>query len=109
MKSKVQEGIFLYNHNVSPYDGGVYHQAPLLLTLFSLLPSYSSYPIYTHLLYITVDVLCASALMNIAESGEAGSSKLFTSPRREKRSSFAIGASWEAPSFLRSMKLTYIM
>ena len=23
----VQEGLFLYTHNVSPYDGGVFHQA----------------------------------------------------------------------------------
>jgi phosphatidylinositol glycan class U len=94
IKSAVQEGLFLYTHNVSPYDGGVYHQAPLLLPLFSLLPSYSSHPIFTHLLYIIVDILSANALMKIAESGEAGSSKLFTSPRREKRwSSVAIGAS----------------
>jgi phosphatidylinositol glycan class U len=24
--SPVQEGLFLYTHNVSPYDGGVFHQ-----------------------------------------------------------------------------------
>lgn len=23
---RLQEGLFLYTHNVSPYDGGVYHQ-----------------------------------------------------------------------------------
>ena len=74
--------MFLYDHNVSPYDGGVYHQAPLLLPLFSLLPSFS---IFTYLLYTAVDLLSASALVKIADSGEAGSSKLFTSPRREKR------------------------
>lgn len=81
----VQEGLFLYNHNVSPYDGGVYHQAPLFLPLFSLLPSSSTFPIFTYLLYIAVDLLSASALIKIADSGEAGSSALFTSPRREKR------------------------
>lgn len=89
----VQEGLFLYNHNVSPYDGGVYHQAPLLLPLFSLLPSSAIHPAFTYLLYILVDLLSAIALMNIAESGEAVSSKLFTSPRKDKRwSSFAIAA-----------------
>jgi phosphatidylinositol glycan class U len=89
----VQEGLFLYNHNVSPYDGGVYHQAPFLLTLFSLLPSATTYPIVTNLLYIAVDLLSANALMNIADSGEAGSSRLFTSPRKDKRwSSYAIAA-----------------
>jgi phosphatidylinositol glycan class U len=78
---------------VSPYDGGVFHQAPLLLTLFSLLPNSSTYPIFTYLLYTFVDLLSANALMKIAESGEAGSSKLFTSPRKDKRwNDFAIAA-----------------
>lgn len=81
----MQEGLFLYNHNVSPYDGGVYHQAPLFLPLFSLLPSSLSFPIFTYLLYIGVDLLSANALLKIADSGEAVSSALFTSPRREKR------------------------
>ncbi|AEO69955.1 uncharacterized protein THITE_2081127 [Thermothielavioides terrestris NRRL 8126] len=88
-----RQGLFLYNRNVSPYDGGVYHQAPLFLPLFSLLPSFSSFPIFTYLLYIVVDLLSASALWRIADSGEAGSSALFTSPRREKRwSGFGIAA-----------------
>ena len=83
----MQEGLFLYNHNVSPYDGGVYHQAPLLLPLFSLLPDVKSWPIFTALLYIAVDLLSADALSKIAESGEAGQSRLFTSPRKSKRNS----------------------
>jgi GPI-anchor transamidase subunit U len=81
----VQEGLFLYNHNVSPYDGGVYHQAPLLLPLFSLFPDTAVYPIFTCILYTLVDLLSANALYHIAESGEASSSRLFKSPRREKR------------------------
>lgn len=81
----VQEGLFLFNHNVSPYDGGVYHQAPLLLPLFSLLPSFASWPVFTYLLYIAVDLLSAGALITIAGSGEAGTSALFTSPRKDKR------------------------
>ncbi|KAK0745781.1 GPI transamidase subunit PIG-U [Schizothecium vesticola] len=90
---RLQEGLFLYNHNVSPYDGGVYHQAPLFLPLFSLLPSFASWPIFTYLLYIAVDLLGAAALGKIADSGEAGSSALFQSPRREKRwSGFVIAA-----------------
>jgi len=89
----VQEGLFLYNHNVSPYDGGVYFQSPLLLPLFSILPDSTTYPIFTYLLYTVVDLLSANALMNIAQSGEAGSSKYFSSPRRERRwSNIAIGA-----------------
>lgn len=81
----MQEGLFLYNHNVSPYDGGVFHQAPLLLPLFSLLPNPLAYPIFTYLLYTAADIISAHALFRIAESGEAGSSRLFASPRREKR------------------------
>ena len=81
----VQEGLFLYNHNVSPYDGGVFHQAPLLLPFFSLLPNYATWPVFTNLLYILVDLLSAVSLMRIADSGEAVSSKLFTSPRKDKR------------------------
>lgn len=89
----VQEGLFLYSHNVSPYDGGVFHQAPLLLPLFTLLPDSSQYPFFTNLLYIAIDLLSANALMRIAESGESGSSKLFTSPRKDKKwSSIAIAA-----------------
>ncbi len=75
---------------MSPYDGGVYHQAPLFLPLFSLLPTL---PIFTYLLYIAVDLLSADALLKIADSGEAGSSALFKSPRRDKRwSGFIVAA-----------------
>ncbi|KAI0545514.1 GPI transamidase component-like protein [Xylaria curta] len=82
---RLQEGLFLYNHNVSPYDGGVYHQAPLLLPLLSLLPDPSTYPFFTHLLYVLVDIASAEALYRIAESGEAAASKLFTSARKDRR------------------------
>ncbi|KAK0630192.1 GPI transamidase subunit PIG-U [Bombardia bombarda] len=82
---RLQEGLFLYNHNVSPYDGGVYHQAPLFLPLFSLLPDFSTLPVFTYLLYIAIDLLSANALLKIADAGEAGSSALFTSLRRDKR------------------------
>lgn len=81
----MQEGLYLYNHNVSPYHGGVFHQAPLLLPFFSLLPDFSTLPLFTHLLYIAVDILSAEALAIIADSGEAGASRLFKSPRREKK------------------------
>lgn len=85
LRIAVQEGLYLYNHNVSPYQGGVFHQAPLLLPLFSLLPDFFSLPILTHLLYIAVDIISANALATIADSGEAGASRLFKSPRRDKR------------------------
>ncbi|KAH0437960.1 GPI transamidase subunit PIG-U [Colletotrichum camelliae] len=90
---RLQEGLFLYNHNVSPYDGGVYHQAPLFLPLFSLLPDPKAFPIFTYILYILFDILSADALSKIADSGEAGTSRLFTSPRRGKRWSGLVVAS----------------
>ncbi|KAI0999303.1 hypothetical protein K3495_g8894 [Podosphaera aphanis] len=92
---RLQEGLFLYKHNVSPYDGGVYHQAPLLLPLLSLLPDSSAHSIITYLLYILADLLSANALMIIADSGEAVSTRLYTSPRKDKRwSSLAIAAAF---------------
>lgn len=83
----MQEGLFLYNHNVDPYDGGVFHQSPLLLPLFSLLPGVKEWPVFTAILYILVDLLSASALSTIADSGEAGQTKLYSSPRRAKTTS----------------------
>jgi phosphatidylinositol glycan class U len=80
---KVQEGLYLYTHNVPPYDGGVFHQAPLLLPLFSLLPDANYSPLATNLLYIMLDLLGAYALVQIAKSGAATSMRLFTSPRKD--------------------------
>ncbi|KAK0628112.1 Phosphatidylinositol glycan anchor biosynthesis class U protein [Lasiodiplodia hormozganensis] len=92
---RLQEGLFLYKHNVSPYDGGVFHQAPLLLPLFSLLPDIYAFPLATNLIYIAVDLLSANALMRIAETGENVSSRLFTSPRKDLRwGSLAVAAGY---------------
>ena len=91
----VQEGVFLYTHNVSPYDGGVYHQAPLLLPLFSLLPNPAYAPLATNIFYTVVDLLSANALAQVAESGFASVTRLFASPRKELRwSSAAIAAGY---------------
>lgn len=91
----VQEGVFLYTHNVSPYNGGIYHQAPLLLPLFSLLPNPADYPIATNVLYIVVDLLSAYAIGQIANSGQNVATRLFTSSRKNLRwSSLAITAGY---------------
>ncbi|KAF2632759.1 PIG-U-domain-containing protein [Macroventuria anomochaeta] len=90
---RLQEGLFLYTHNVSPYDGGLYHQAPLLLPLFSLLPNPSHHPFATNLVFVVVDLLSAYALAQVAQSGTAAVSRLFSSSRRDLRwSSAAIAA-----------------
>lgn len=59
-------------------------QAPLLLPLFALIPPSLFSPL-TALVYILVDLLCANALIRITESGESGSSRLFTSPRKDMK------------------------
>ncbi|KXL43411.1 hypothetical protein M433DRAFT_92039 [Acidomyces richmondensis BFW] len=85
---RLQEGLFLYERGVDPYDGGVFHQAPLLLPLFSLLPSPSTWvgTVASILLYTGLDIICANCLYQIAESGAAYKSRLFTTPR--------IGRTW---------------
>ncbi|KAI4196778.1 MAG: hypothetical protein LQ350_006348 [Teloschistes chrysophthalmus] len=95
---RLQEGLFLYTHNVSPYDGGVFYQAspsaPLFLPLFALIPS-QLFSLVTALLYILADLLCAQSVIQIAESGVASSSRLFKSPRKDIRwDSVAVGAAY---------------
>nr|KMM68538.1 cell division cycle protein 91 [Coccidioides posadasii RMSCC 3488] len=82
---RLQEGLFLYKRNVSPYDGGVFHQAPILLPIFSLLPEPRDYQLMTGLVYIVLDLLNANALGRIANSDEAVAPRLYTSPRRHIR------------------------
>ncbi|KAJ9606100.1 hypothetical protein H2200_009061 [Cladophialophora chaetospira] len=57
---RLQEGLFLYQHGLSPYDGGVYHQAPLLLVIFEILPP--------TLVFLGLDILNAMSLHTIADS-----------------------------------------
>ncbi|KIW26532.1 uncharacterized protein PV07_09619 [Cladophialophora immunda] len=56
---RLQEGLFLYQHGLSPYDGGVFHQAPLLLVIFEMLPP--------TLVFVGLDVLNAASLQVIAD------------------------------------------
>lgn len=90
----MQEGVFLYTHNVSPYDGGLYHQAPLLLPLFAFLPNPSYYPIATNVVFTVVDLLSAYALAQVAQSGAASVSRLFSSTRKDLRWSSTAIAAW---------------
>lgn len=90
----MQEGLFLYTHNVSPYDGGVYHQAPLLLSIFSLLPNPRNYPLATGLLYTAIDLQNAKALMTISDSGESVTGRFHNSLRKHIRWDGASIAAW---------------
>ncbi|KAG1454790.1 hypothetical protein G6F56_007235 [Rhizopus delemar] len=54
---RLTEGVFLYNNNIPPYDGGVFHQSPLLLLIFSFIT-----PSVIPLLYTAIDLTIAYAL-----------------------------------------------
>jgi len=56
---RLLEGLFLFERGVSPYDGGVYHQAPLLLVVFELLPP--------AIVFTCLDLLNAYNLLVIAQ------------------------------------------
>ncbi|OJJ02402.1 hypothetical protein ASPVEDRAFT_62451 [Aspergillus versicolor CBS 583.65] len=91
---RLQEGLFLYNRNVSPYDGGVFHQAPLLLPIFSLLPNAQDCPLPTALFYSLVDLLNANALVTISDSTQAVSGRLYSSIRKHLKWDGAVVAAW---------------
>ncbi|KAF9545635.1 hypothetical protein EC957_010616 [Mortierella hygrophila] len=59
---RLSEGVFLFTNGVPPYDGGVVHQAPLLLGLFY--PIISS-PLLVNLLYILIDLAIGYMLLQI--------------------------------------------
>lgn len=103
----VQEGLFLYERGLDPYDGGIFHQvgqnqildaerlmlkrnsvfqAPLLLPLFSLLPTPSAWfgRILSVTLFASLDFCSADALFSIASSGAAPVSSVYRSPRKER-------------------------
>lgn len=67
---RLKEGLFLYERGVSPYDGGVFHQAPLLLPIFGLFPS--------PLLFTLLDIIGALQLGTLADQ------LWLSSPRFEK-------------------------
>ncbi|PYI34774.1 PIG-U-domain-containing protein [Aspergillus indologenus CBS 114.80] len=91
---RLQEGLFLYTRNVSPYDGGVFHQAPLLLPIFSLLPSSPGFPFPTVVLYSLIDLINANALITIAESGWAVSGRSYSAIRKHIRWDGVTIAAW---------------
>ena len=74
----------LLSEHEQPTSANHSSQAPLLLPLFALIPPSLFSPL-TALLYIILDLLCANALIHITESGESGSSRLFTSPRKDMK------------------------
>ena len=90
----MQEGLFLYTRNVSPYDGGVYHEAPLLLPIFSLLPNPKELSLPTAIFYSLIDLLNANALVTISDSGQSVSGRLHSARRKNIRWDGVAVAAW---------------
>ncbi|KAF9927360.1 hypothetical protein BGZ67_007554 [Mortierella alpina] len=69
---RLSEGVFLYRNGVPPYDGGVFHQAPLLLGLFY--PIISS-PLLVNVLYVACDLFIGYMLLQITVLKDKDSAK----------------------------------
>ncbi|EGF81123.1 hypothetical protein BATDEDRAFT_16197 [Batrachochytrium dendrobatidis JAM81] len=59
---RLNECIYLYTHGIPPYDGGVCHQAPILIVLFQYIPT-----LVTPFIFILVDFVIARLFVRIAE------------------------------------------
>ncbi|GBB85482.1 hypothetical protein RclHR1_00120036 [Rhizophagus clarus] len=62
--TRLTEGLYLFENGVPPYDGGAFHQAPLLLAFFQLLGYLPD--IFTKLAFILMDLILAYCLTDIA-------------------------------------------
>ncbi|KAG4303864.1 hypothetical protein PORY_002718 [Pneumocystis oryctolagi] len=65
---RLKEGLFLYEHGVSPYNGNLFHQAPLLLMLFSAIKSISHSQFFISLLYTITDLFSAWSILDLTGS-----------------------------------------
>ncbi|KAJ1921872.1 hypothetical protein GGI13_005622 [Coemansia sp. RSA 455] len=61
---RLVEGVHLSIHNTSPYDGGIFHQSPLLLILFRVLHVLPD--MFTNIVYVAVDAMIALTLAKLA-------------------------------------------
>ncbi|KAJ2744269.1 hypothetical protein GGI20_003100 [Coemansia sp. BCRC 34301] len=72
------EGVHLSQNNTSPYDGGLFHQSPLLLILFRVL--YVLPDLFTSIAYVAVDAMIALTLAKLAAAKAAKSRKAASVP-----------------------------
>jgi phosphatidylinositol glycan class U len=63
--SRLNEGLYLYENGVGPYDGGIFHQSPLLLVFFSLLKERGAYNTVVAIVYTLADLWVAYLLSHI--------------------------------------------
>ncbi|KAH8305417.1 hypothetical protein KR018_002822 [Drosophila ironensis] len=61
---RMQEGIFLLQHGIDPYQGDVVHETPLILSALSGL--FRNFPQFLYLFYILVDIFAAALLYLMA-------------------------------------------
>ncbi|PCH40240.1 PIG-U-domain-containing protein [Wolfiporia cocos MD-104 SS10] len=61
--SRLQEGIYLFQHGTNPYSGGIFRHSPLLLSLFSTFLPLN--PTTSPLLWTASDVVAAWSLVKI--------------------------------------------
>ncbi|CAH7684341.1 GPI transamidase subunit PIG-U [Phakopsora pachyrhizi] len=61
---QLKEGVYLYNEGYDPYDGGIFHQSPLLLHLFSIIKT----PVSISMLYGLSDCFIALYLLKLFRS-----------------------------------------
>lgn len=61
----VQEGAFLYEHNINPYSGDLYHENPLILFASNFLIRNAG-PLIPYL-FVACDLLCAFLLFKMAK------------------------------------------
>ncbi|KAA8917585.1 hypothetical protein TRICI_000278 [Trichomonascus ciferrii] len=63
---RMKEGIYQHTHGADPYNGGVFHQSPLLLALFTTLHDvFGSEDSVSSYLYALVDLVVGVALVRI--------------------------------------------
>ncbi|KAJ3218652.1 hypothetical protein HDU67_004705 [Dinochytrium kinnereticum] len=58
---RLQEGLFLFQNGIPPFEGGVYHQAPFLLALFHFIT-----PSFAPLVFIFMDIVITICLFRLA-------------------------------------------
>ncbi|KAJ2897820.1 hypothetical protein IWW38_001599 [Coemansia aciculifera] len=76
---RLVEGVHLSQHSTSsPYDGGLFHQSPLLLILFRVLHVLPD--LFTNIVYVAVDAAIALTLAKLAAVKAAKSRKAESVP-----------------------------
>ncbi|KAK9471517.1 GPI transamidase subunit PIG-U [Dipodascopsis tothii] len=78
----LKEGLFLYRHGIQPYDGGVYHQVPVLLPFFDAILDTSNFgdaDLRVTVLFTAVDIVAAWALGTLYDGR-----KKYTQPELSK-------------------------